>query len=225
MDPIELIQLTMERDLQHLANVSHNIANVNTAGFLAVESFEQVLQNNTVTSQQVIMTDKSSINETGRALDFAIQGNALFSVQVEEQVLLTRNGRFHIDAQGVIRHQSGGALLGQNGVISVPDANFTINEAGNVIHGSEVVDQLLLVNAEELTPADNGNSLFLSISSVTPDRTSKIKSAALNAANVDPGSMSIKMLELNRHLQSMQKAALTYDQMLKTGISEIGKRN
>lgn len=225
MDPIELIQITMERDLQHLSNVSHNIANANTSGFLAVNSFEHTLQNGAATSKQVVMTGNSPINETGRELDFAIQGKALFSVQIDDEVMFTRNGRFHLDAQGVVRHQSGGALLGKNGVISVPDAHFTISDNGSVSYGNDVIDELMLVNTQRLVPARVGKTLFVSTSPVTLDTTSKIKRSALNAANVDPGSMSIKMLELNRHLQSMQKAALTYDQMLKTGISEIGKRN
>ncbi len=225
MEPIELIQMAMERDLQHLSNVSHNISNINTAGFLAIESFEQVLQGDIATSQQVVITSKSPINETGRPLDFAIQGEGLFSVLLNDEVLLTRNGRFHIDQQGVIRHQSGAALLGENGVINVPDSHFTITSDGTVMYDSVAVDRVLLMKSKTVEPAKYGNTLFLRPSTATMDTTSKVKSSALNAANVSPGSMSIKMLELNRHLQSMQKAALTYDQMLKTGISEIGKRN
>lgn len=225
MDTIELIKLTMERDLQHLSNVSHNIANVNTSGFLAVDSFEQVLDGRAVVSKQNVATGKSAINETGRALDFAIQGQGLFSVQLNEKVMLTRNGRFHVDAQGVIRHHSGAAVLGKNGVITVPDANFSISSSGVVTHGQDVIDELLLVNVQSVTPAKEGKTLYVAASPVTGDVHSKVKHSALNAASVNPSHMSIKMLEISRHLQSMQKAAAAYDQMLNTGISEIGKRN
>lgn len=49
-------------------------------------------------------------NQTGRALDLAILGEAYFPVRFHGQLYYTRNGRFFINNRGRLAHHDGGVL-------------------------------------------------------------------------------------------------------------------
>jgi flagellar hook-basal body protein len=220
MNGIEIVESAMTRDLQHLNNVSHNIANLNTPGYLSKQSFDQVLANGqTVYEEQTAVRD-GGVRDSTRALDLAVLGTGYFVVEKHGQQFLTRDGRFHLNADGYLAHQTGALLLGTAGPIKVTGTDILVQGQGNVVCENMVVDKLLLVQAT--SPAVAAQGLFLA-SDIHIISDYQLKPFALNGANVDASHETIKMMELSRHMQSLQKAAAAYDQMLQTGINEIGK--
>jgi flagellar basal-body rod protein FlgF len=221
MDTIQLIDAALSRDLQHLNRVSQNVANVNTHGYLSVHSFDQALS---IQAQTNISTDSAGVRDTGRSLDVAILGPAFFRIQLNGEELLTRNGRFHINAEGFLAHSSGGVVLGERGPIAIKADSISISADGWVSEAGMPVSKLSLSSSQALTGSPYGHGLYVASEDSQIVETYSLKVAALNASNVNAGAESVRLMELSRHIQSLQKAAAAYDLMLSNGINEIGKR-
>lgn len=220
MSSIENIGQALSRDVQHLATISHNVANVNTPGYMQRTSFDQAIAQSASYQEVAIQSDTGPIRDTQRALDLAIKGPGFFVLSYKDSTVLSRDGRFHVNADGFLAHTSGALLLGLDGPIRVTGTDVHIDADGKVRDNTGPVGQIRLDTAAELIPVDAG---FYAATSSQPALNSKVQAFALNAATVNPGTETVRMMELSRHLQSLQKAAQTYDQMLQNGINELGK--
>src|SRR5699024_11124911 len=91
---------------------------------------------------------------TGNPLDFAIEGNGMFRLQVGNTMNYTRAGNFYLDDVGTIVNADGHQLMDEsNQEIIIPeDASFSISPLGEVIIINE--------NNEPETLATIGLSIF-----------------------------------------------------------------
>jgi flagellar basal-body rod protein FlgG len=129
--------------LEQLETVSHNLANLMTAGFKRQEAVYREVHNevhqhmgnpdqakgvrlpNRVLPEDRIRTQiddrytywsQGNLDETGNVLDVAIEGNGFFKVRdAEGNEFLTRHGRFQLDDQGFVTNQSGLRLMDAGG--------------------------------------------------------------------------------------------------------------
>jgi len=221
MSSIDSISQAMTRDMQHLATVSHNIANVNTPGYQQRVSFDQALAQD-ASYQETIKPamDSGPIRASQRPLDLAIKTAGYFVLQYQNGVVLTRDGRFHINAEGLLAHASGALLLSNDGPIRVSGTDVRVEQDGAVRDNTGIVARIRLETAPALYPVAAG---LYSAQATEPVAQIQLQPQALNASTVNPGTETVRMMELSRHLQSLQKAAQTYDQMLQNGINELGK--
>ncbi len=128
----------------------NNISNISTIGFKrstakTIESFQEQLQNAVETNgalsqinsselgygQSQILIDIDARNgilqETGRPLDLAIQGDGYFMVEVNEDRLYTRDGNFDLDRDNNVTMPHNGAyVLGWIGTLN-PDGTTTVD--------------------------------------------------------------------------------------------------
>jgi flagellar basal body rod protein FlgG len=82
-----------------------------------------------------LVTDFSqgSLTHTGRALDFAIHGDGFFRVSTPDgRKLYTRNGQFHLSAEGTLVTQEGYTLEGESGPLTLG-----ANDSANGVQTSE----------------------------------------------------------------------------------------
>src|SRR6056297_88742 len=84
---------------------ANNIANLNTPGFksdkLFYHSFIEQLNgeaSSVVRPQQTINMAQGNFESTENPFDLAIEGEGFFKLELEGQELLTRNGRFRLNA-------------------------------------------------------------------------------------------------------------------------------
>ena len=135
-----------EARLQQIDALSNNLANSGTAGFRATEvSFEgaleaALLEGEAGGGRSFVAADLSSlrlepgpVEQTGRALDVAIQGEGYFIIETPEGIRHTRAGSFHVDPQGFLATHSGHPVLGNGGPIQVGQRPATIQADGAVI--------------------------------------------------------------------------------------------
>jgi len=85
--------------------------------------------------------------ETGRSMDFCINGNnkSFFTIQLPNNVVgYTRDGRFRRDFEGRLVTISGNfPVLGVNGIIELEnDLDISVSRLGGIYDGSEYADQL-----------------------------------------------------------------------------------
>lgn len=130
---------------KYLDVVGNNLANVNTQGFKAQrvrfsDQFSETLRAHTLPNGsvggtnpiqigngvKVASTDtkltQGSIEQTGNALDLAIQGNGFFVVNDGVQDVYTRVGAFSVDAAGYLVDAATGYRVQRTGVVGEPTA-------------------------------------------------------------------------------------------------------
>ena len=80
---------------------------------------KQVGLGSTIASIDTIHT-QGSMQNTGRPLDLAIEGNGYFVVNNGENSYYTRAGNFYLDEQGNLINSGGYYLQSDNGNIAIP---------------------------------------------------------------------------------------------------------
>ncbi|QFI65114.1 flagellar basal-body rod protein FlgF [Sinorhizobium alkalisoli] len=137
-------QMALEKRLNTLAD---NIANSNTVGFRATEvKFNQVLGDTKPTKvsyvsegDEYLSTTSGSLARTGATLDFAVRGDAWFSIETPAGPALTRDGRFSLTEAGELVTIKGYPVLDAGGApIQVNGAAGDIKVgADGVIHQND----------------------------------------------------------------------------------------
>jgi len=237
----------------NMAVISNNLANVNTTGFKKGRAvFEDLLYQNVsqvgaATSQNtqapsglqlgtgvnLVATEKvytqGNLNQTGNALDVAINGNGFFQVLTPDGSLAyTRDGSFQVSATGQIVTAQGFAV---QPAITIPQG------AQSVTIGADGTVQVQLVNqsapstvgtlqlANFVNPAGlqpNGENLLVESGSSGTAQTGAPGANGLGAlqqgytesSNVDVVEEMVNMIETQRAYEMNTKAIETNDQML-----------
>lgn len=113
-------QVALERRLNTIAD---NVANTSTVGFRATQvKFEEVLTGPASDSTAFVRTGgtylsaaKGGFKQTGNELDFAIRGDAWFSLQSPDGPIMTRDGRFSLTPEGGLVSVEGYPVLDAGG--------------------------------------------------------------------------------------------------------------
>ena len=225
MDPIDNILNSLQNNVRQVETLSQNIANANTPGYLG----QQVFSVNSGDGVGELITthntpSESALKNTGRSLDIALLNQGFLLVEKEGEVLITRNGRLHIDGNGFLNHASGARVLGQNGPIELPNGSVEINKQGIVHVDGEALDTLSTATAADThSLIAEGYGLYRSAKQLLPIENA-IQQGAINDASVQVSTDMVRMIELSRHTQSLQKAVQAIDQIANAGINELGKR-
>lgn len=224
---VDVFQVSLDsinQQLKKLEHTSNNVANLNTPGYVATESFTTLVEGK-LTQQVALNTGSVGIQSTNRALDIAINGNGFFQLEHNGEMKVSKYGRFHINSDGYLAHSSGALLQGNSGPIAVLAGKTTFNTDGSVVVDGEIVDQIsLLAFADARMLKSEGKHLFAVLGSNFESVSQTLSSGALNQSNVDASKEMINMMELGRTITSGQKVIQAYDQLLNIGINELGKR-
>jgi len=233
--------------------ISHNLANVSTNGFKKDRAvFEDLLYQNVkqvgaATSQdtvaptglslgtgvRVVATEKNytqgGLNNTGNALDVAINGRGFFQVLMPDgSFAYTRDGSFKMSAEGELVTSSGykvqpgitipsgaqSVSVGTDGVVSVQVAG---QSAPTQIGTLQLTD---FVNPAGLQP--RGENLLSESAASGPAQSSTpglnglgtLQSGFLEGSNVNVVEELVSMIETQRAYEMNSKAISTSDQML-----------
>jgi flagellar basal-body rod protein FlgG len=232
---------------------ANNLANVATNGFKRSRAvfddllYQNVTQVGAATSQntvsptglqlgtgvRVVATERSytqgSLDNTGNALDLAIQGRGFFQVlQPDGTLAYTRDGNFQTNAQGQLVNPSGYQL---QPAITIPTGaqSITIGTDGVVsvkIAGQSAPTQVGTVQlADFINPAGlqtvGGNLLVESAASGSPTTGSPgltglgtLVQGSVEASNVNVVQEMVDMIQTQRAYEMNSKAVQSTDQML-----------
>lgn len=220
MIPYSISKSGLQSQQHKLNTIAHNIANVNTTGFKKSDSQFSELLHNTVTNQDVRLADGETISvnagaratssnerftqgaftQTDNPLHLGISGNGFFGIRNNDnELLLSRDGAFHISSDNQIVSDSGGYL---DIDVTVPieqwnRESLTVTDTGTVL--SSVNGEMMEVGriplylppySTAIEPAGNnmyrvrdGVDLIDSIGS--PDDFGGIASGYLESSTVD----------------------------------------
>jgi flagellar basal-body rod protein FlgF/flagellar basal-body rod protein FlgG len=222
-DTIQNISQSLRVDIATLYAISNNVANASTPGFRAerpVASFQSHLGG---TGQPVALDLKDGpLSTTGNPLDVALRGTGFFQVAHGDQTLLTRAGHFRLDADGRLVDANGDEVLATSGSLRLTDSKVRIDSTGEIWAGDKSLGTLSIVDVADpagLQVVDGGYRYDGDLA----EWKGSVQQGAIEHSNVDVAAESIRLMELTRHVESVQHAISIYDHAMDTGINRLGE--
>lgn len=241
--------LTQQRTLNVLTN---NIANAQTPGFrgsrVVTTTFEhefltRIEGYNTgrigtgtpmrMVSEVPIRFDPTSLEETERPYDIAIDGVGYFNVQAaadeegnEGARYLTRNGSFDLDEQNQLVLPGVGVVLGEKGAIKLDTAYFTVESDGSIYDESgRLVDKLLVTippEGTEINQIQNGLYQTADMDANQPvTAQTKLVQGWFERSNIDVNREYTLVMEAQRAFQACSTALQIIDNIDQKAAAQI----
>lgn len=229
---IEKAAIRMVRDyVQDMEASTENLANATMPGYkritLSRTQFSEQLNKQVEGDSAKVMVDheQGAMRETGRSLDFAIEGEGYFVVSDGENEYYTRNGAFHLSQDGSIVNSRGMKLQGTSGSLRMPVGGSVqqlhLGEDRQIQVGERVIGQLKLVNG---TPAELnrvGNTLFNSDQPLDGEGEGSVLSGYLEQSNATIVDEMVTMMTTLRNYESCQKMLKTADDIQSRMIGKL----
>ena len=229
--------------LESLDMLANNIANTSAPGFKADrEYFGQYLseeaaqspEGTTPSVQPVIerqWTDftQGSITPTGNPLDLALNGKGFFAANSRSGMVFTRSGSFQVSLQGELQTQEGYPVQSVDGKPILVDASKPVEIApdGMVRQGGADIAQIAVVdfqNPQALAKRGN-NYFYIDVSKVQPEPATnvEVQQGKIEAANSQPAESAVRLVNIMRQFESLQKAVAIGNEMNRQAIQEVAK--
>lgn len=232
-DLIMLLAGVIQRDIDSLKAVSQNVANTNTPGYRSERAFNVMSMERgrpgvpaglaMVQAQTAINTDGGALQYTGRVTDLALTGDAWFVLMTPRGAALSRDGRFKVDSSGYLVSDDGHQVLGTEGPLRVSAGVLKIDVDAEISVDEQPVGRLNIVRVgspQQLQALGRG---LYAADSVVGAKDFALHQGWLERSNAAMGSDMVKMMEVSRHVETMQRALSAYDGMLDRGINQLGK--
>ncbi|HQV30982.1 MAG TPA: flagellar hook-basal body protein [Calditrichia bacterium] len=217
-------------------SISNNLANLDNAGFkrdvvffeLVDEDGDRALEMQT---RQYTDFSQGMLSKTENPLDLALAGRGFFTVETENGEMLTRDGQFKLDEDGVLRTSAGHPVIGEQGWIILTDEGLTpaevsVTRAGEIFVDGDLratlriqdVEDLQALNklGDNLMQVEDANALF-EVEEVD------VQQGFLEDANVNPINEMMGLIEVQRQFESTQKMIQTLDDIFRQAASSVGR--
>ena len=241
MDPLTDVAASgLRARMESLDLLANNLANASTGGYKADREFyslyvaPEAAGNDSISTMPVIerpWTDLSQglLQSTGNPLDLALSGKGFFTVQGPGGPLYTRNGGFHLAADGTLVTAEGYPVRGGNGAgltlqASSPveiAADGTVTQDGNTIGQLQVVD---FPGAQGL--AKQGASYFRATDPAAQPAASSgtaVEQGHREASNTGTADAGVRLVNIMRQFEMLQKAVSLGMDMNKQAIEQVAK--
>ncbi len=226
--------------MESLELLANNLANIETGGYKADREFYSLYsgadanpdpQTGVGATMPVIQrhwTDRAQgeLRTTTNPLDFAIEGDGLFSVQTQRGVRYTRNGNFRVDPAGnlvtldqsPVRAVGGGKISLQQGVPVEVETNGTVSQGGRVVGKLEVV------SFAEGEVNKEGANYYAPVPQAVPGvAKGSVLQGKLESSNVAAPESAVRLVAIMRQFEMLQRAAGIGNEMNKRAIDEIAR--
>lgn len=210
--------------------IASNMANAQTIGFRAeiMRATPMTLKGPSLESRA--MTDASvqgaimtagAMTPTGRALDVALQGDAMLTVQAADgSEAYTRRGDLSVSPNGLLVNGEGYPVMNDGGPISIPpgsdvsiaeDGAVLVRDPANREAPPQQIDRLKLASWRGSDIAKGLDGLFrVTGGGVLPaDADARLAPATLEQSNVKPSEVLVEMVEAQRLYDMRTKLVAT----------------
>lgn len=220
--------------LTQQAGMANNMANATTNGFRAeMHAFRAVpiegdgLPTRAFVVDASVMADftPGTLQQTGRSLDIAIQGQGFISLGMPDgSEAYTRSGNLSVSTNGLLQTANGTLVQGENGPITIPpDTEVAIASDGTVSiiprsgtpNTVSVVGRIKLFNPPEHALERGGDGLFRLQAGMTGDQGNAnvtVVSGFLEGSNVDMAAEMVSMISVARQFEMQLKVISTADE-------------
>ncbi|MCB5202642.1 flagellar basal-body rod protein FlgF [Neorhizobium sp. T786] len=228
-------QIALERRLNTIAD---NMANMNTVGFRATEvKFDEVLSSTknelnakvafVTQGNDYLSTRPGQMQQTGNSLDFAIKGDAWFSIDTPAGDVLTRDGRFTMQETGALVSLMGYPVLDAGGAPIQLNRNGgppEVGADGRITQDGVPVATLGLFTAdvsEGFIRADNSGVITVDVPQPVVDNFQiSVVQGYIEGSNVNGISEMTQLIQVNRAFEGisslMRDTEATFGEAIKT---------
>lgn len=243
MDTSLYVNLSYQSSLtRRLELIANNLANLNTAAYKAERvMFDDVNLKAGKTADVSFVIDRASytdytvgsVTQTGNDLDLAINGDGWLSVETENGIRYTRDGRLVINANQELTAVDGSPVLDRGGariVIPQEAEAFNISKNGQIsvnIQGEPLpieISQLGIYNFDDpqlLVREASGR--FRSEIDPFLLENPNVQQFAVESANINPIKEIIKLMELSRSYTSVAESSNDIHKTKKDSIGRLAK--
>jgi flagellar basal-body rod protein FlgF len=243
MDNTMLIGLTRQLTLRRAMDVTaNNIANAQTTGFKAervmlAENFDSRARHVDGPNRVAFVDEwalgrdfsQGALQQTGRPLDVALEGEGLFTLQTEAGERFTRDGSFTLNADGELTAPDGARVLddGSNPIILDPGAGqISIDQTG-VISQNGVAGQRLGIavfeNASLLEKTGDNRFTAPEDAERLADAAPLVRQGVIETSNVRPMTEITRMMEVSRAYASVTRMIRDADELSRKAIERLGR--
>ena len=226
--------------------LANNIANSGTAGYKAdEESYNLYFGKNAwegydegrppgaempVVQRNWTDFSQGSLVPTGSSTDVALESTGFFVVNTPSGPLYTRNGHFTVAKSGQLETQEGYAVSGSNGkpILLDPNRDVTITPAGEVQQNGAVVAQLAIMDGAKLDAIEKRGAGYFRFSPDTKLQAATsphVAQGKLEMSNVTPAYSAVKLVNVMRSFEMLQRAVTMASDMDRRVIEEVAKVN
>jgi flagellar basal-body rod protein FlgF len=174
--------------------------------------------------------EQGTAQASANPLDVLIQGNGFFKVQTADGERYTRDGRFTLGPDGVLRTVAGGhPVLNTSGSeiqldASVPREALTIGSDGTIRQNGEDVGRFGIVDFENKQAlAKVGGNLFEAFGAEPQDATGLVRSHMIEGSTVNPVNGITSMIEATRAYQMNASLVQLQNETLGRAVNDIGR--
>ncbi len=224
-----------------LDTIANNLANTSTDGFrarhadfsevlagtgrLLPSELNRVINDFGIQGSSLLDSNQGSLLRTGNDLDLALDGPAYLSVQTAAGPAYTRDGTLKISPQGQLVTASGDAVIGDQGVITLPlESKLTFSEDGTISANGAVAGKLKLVEFAPGTVIEAlGNTYYTApAGSAIVATRSEVRQGMLENSNVNPVASVVELINAQRSAETMRHALTMFDsEMNKTAVQDL----
>jgi flagellar basal-body rod protein FlgG len=227
-DTLHAIARSLGADVQGLSAISNNVANLHTPGYRAQRSvprFDPSAPSGQAAPATVAATaldqGDGALAQASGEWDLALRGHGFFTVEREGLQRLVRSGAFRLDADRRLVTQSGDLVLGAVGPVQVPEGTVRVERDGRILVDGRPLDQLQVINVADPSRLQSiGDGAYAYDGPITAWEGEVIQ-GAIEQSNVDAADETVRLIELTRHAESVQRAIAMYDKAMDTGINQL----
>nr|AJA33936.1 flagellar basal-body rod protein FlgF [Latilactobacillus curvatus] len=212
-------------------NISGNIANIKTPGYLQKNLFEATMNEAQLHNTQAgpknetrheiggftwgnqiqgsaLDMQKGSLEPTGLATDFAVQGNGFFAVRMGNgQIAYTRDGHFSVNDAGQLITEEGFQVIGRN---------------GGPVDAQQAQQNLMVVSFPANAQLQNvGGTLYTGQGAQQIDLP--VQAGMLENSNVSTADEMVSLMETGRQFQAQQKVLSATNSTLDKAVNQLGR--
>ena len=244
-DILSLAVSALRADQTRLEQLSLNAANATTPGYrrgtVASVSFNGVMEAQQAGPASSLASLPASpllrratdftagaLNQTGRPLDLAIDGDGFLALNDGTRTWLTRAGALQVNEQGELTGAKGMRVLGTQGDVKPGgSAGVSIDGAGRVTVGGQPVGQLRVVKPADDAEITSEDGVLFAVAGdqfadVEPQRRT-VRAGFLEASNTSSLQEMLGVMAGTRHFESLIRLVQGYDEVLGKAIQKLGE--
>jgi len=237
-DIFQIAGIGMLAGQQRLEAISLNAASASQPGYrrrvaLLGRAFEATLAapptatSGAATGSSAVDLRPGAMTATGRALDMAIDGDAVFFGLTDgTHTWLTRAGSFRLDETGVLVGERGLRVIGMQGDVRLPGTDVEVSADGHITRqGASIAAlQFFQPNDRASLQAAQGSLLVAPGGVRTAEAgQARLRSGALEASNTDATREMLDLMSLSRQFESLGRIVQGYDDVLGRAIQKLGE--
>jgi flagellar basal-body rod protein FlgF len=237
----------MRARMESLDMLANNLANAATAGYksdremyglyVAQEALDPALAGesplpSTLPVVENRWTDfgQGNITTTGNPLDLALGTKGFFAVNGPNGPLYTRNGSFRISTDGTLTTHDGYAVRGVDGqpIRTQSAAPLEVSRDGTIRQDGVVLGQVAVVAADKGSLEKAGRNYYRAADpGAAPAAAADIEvhQGKLEASNVNAPETAVRLVNILRQFEMLQKAAMLAGDMGKRAVEEVARVN